>query len=184
VGPQGAGKGTQAMRIASEYGVPHISTGDLFRSAVAAGTELGTKVAPILAAGELVPDEITVALIREKLADADGFILDGFPRNLAQAGALDEMLAEVGQPLDIILLVEIDDATSRARLVKRAQIEGRVDDTPEVIETRLANYHEQTEPLVEHYRTTGKLVKVHGERTIDEVWAEIQDALEQVEARA
>jgi adenylate kinase len=183
LGPQGSGKGTQAKRIAKEYGVPHVATGDLFRNAIAAGTELGKTVEPLLAAGRLVPDETTVALIREQLDDG-GFILDGFPRNLAQAQALDQMLAEIGRPLSIILLLELDDDVARERMVKRAEIEGRADDTPEVIDRRLATYHEQTEPVVDHYLATGKLVKVHADRTIDEVWKEISDALETVEARA
>ena len=124
-------------------------------------------------------------LIREQLAEAtDGFVLDGFPRNLAQAEALDTMLDDIERPLAIILLLELDDDVARGRLLERAQIEGRADDTPEVIERRLATYHEQTEPVVEHYLATGKLVKVHAERTIDQVWAEIQDALETAQARA
>jgi adenylate kinase len=141
-------------------------------------------VKPLLDAGHLVPDDLTVALIREQLADGEGFVLDGFPRNLAQAGALDEMLEEIDVPLDLILLLELDDDVARGRLLKRAELEGRADDTPEVIDRRLATYHEQTEPLVDHYLPTGKLVKVHAHRSIDEVWNEIQQALEQVEARA
>lgn len=185
LGPQGSGKGTQAKRIAAEYGVPHVATGDLFRTAIAEGTELGNQVEPLLAAGALVPDEITIELIRAQLADAsEGFVLDGFPRNLAQAEALDTMLSEIERPLDIIVLLELDDDIARERMLGRAQIEGRVDDTPEVIERRLATYHEQTEPAVEHYLATGKLVKVHAERTIDGVWTEISEALETVQARA
>ena len=140
---------------------------------------------PILAAGALVPDDITIALIREQLAKAEsGFVLDGFPRNTAQAEALDEMLEEIDKQLSIILLLELDDGTARGRLEKRAQLEGRADDTPEAIDRRLATYHEQTEPVVDHYLATGKLVKVHAVRTIDEVWREVVEALEQVEARA
>ena len=113
-----------------------------------------------------------------------GFVLDGYPRNLAQAEALDEMLEEIDRPLSIILLLQTDDAVSRERLAKRAHLEGRTDDTPEAIDRRLADYHEKTEPVVDHYRATGNLVQIHAERTIDEVWAEIARALEQVEARA
>lgn len=184
LGPQGAGKGTQAKRIAEEYGVPHVSTGDLFRAAIADGSELGKQVEPLLAAGQLVPDDLTVALIREQLADGDGFVLDGFPRNLAQAEALDAMLGEIGRPLDAILLLELEDDVARERMLKRAEIENRADDTPEVIERRLATYHEQTKPVVAHYLGTGNLVKVHAERSIPEVWSEIQDTLEALEARA
>jgi len=183
LGPQGAGKGTQAKRIAAEYGVPHVSTGDMFRAAIAARTELGRRVEPILASGELVPDELTVALIRERLAAEDaggGFVLDGFPRNLAQAEALDGMLAEIGRGLDAILFFDLPDEVVTARMLGRAAEEGRPDDTPEVIARRLELYHEQTEPVVEHYRVTGRLVPLHAERTIEQVWAEVQEALEQV----
>jgi len=187
LGPQGAGKGTQAKRISAEYGIPHISTGDMFRAAIAAGTELGNKVAPILAAGELVPDELTVALIRERLGEpdaAEGFVLDGFPRNLAQAEALDEMLGSIGRQLDAILFFDIPDSVGIERALERARLEGRDDDTPEVIKRRLEIYHAETEPVVEHYRVTGKLVPLHAERPIDAVWHEIQDALERVGAAA
>ena len=188
LGPQGSGKGTQAVQIAAAHGVPHIATGDMFRAAIAANSELGREVQPILAAGRLVPDEITIALIRERLAQpdaADGFILDGFPRNLAQADALDAMLAEIERPLSIVLLLELDDAVCRERMRKRAELEGRDDDArPEVIERRLEIYHRDTEPVIEHYLGTGKLVKVHAERTIPEVFVEIEQALDAVAARA
>ena len=184
VGPQGAGKGTQAKKIAEEYGIPHHATGDLYRSAIAAGNELGKLVEPILASGQLVPDEITIPIVKDEIVKAeDGFVLDGYPRNLAQAEALDTMLDEIERPLDVVLLLELEDAVSRERLLERARLEGRPDDTPEVIDRRLATYHAQTEPIVEHYLPTGKVVKVHAERTIDEVWVEIQAALDQVERR-
>ena len=185
MGPQGAGKGTQAKRIAAEYQIPHIATGELYRGAIAAGTELGKLVAPILADGKLVPDEITIPLIRDEVLKAEkGFVLDGYPRTVSQGEALDELLDEIDRPLSIILLLELDDETARARLMKRARLEGRADDTPEAIDERLATYHEKTEPVVDHYLTTGKLVKVHAERPIEEVWSEISDSLEQVQARA
>jgi adenylate kinase len=187
LGPQGAGKGTQAKRISAEYGIPHISTGDLFRAAIAAGTVLGKRVEPILAAGELVPDELTVALIREQLGEpdaAEGFVLDGFPRNLAQADALDEMLSGIGRQLDAILFFDVPDSVGLERALERARLEGRDDDTPEVIKRRLEIYHADTEPIVEHYRVTGKLVPVHAERSIDQVWHEISEALERVGAAA
>ena len=185
MGSQGAGKGTQAKKIAAAYEIPHISTGDLYRAAIAAGTDLGMEVAPLLADGKLVPDEITIPLIRDKVLEAEtGFVLDGFPRNLAQAEALDELLEEIGRPLAVVLLLELSDDTARGRLTKRAELEGREDDQPEAIERRLRDYHEKTEPVVEHYRATGKLVGVHAERSIEEVWAEIADALEQLQARA
>jgi adenylate kinase len=184
-GPQGAGKGTQAKRIAAEHGIPHVSTGDMFRAAIAAGSELGKQVEPILASGKLVPDEITIALIRERLSQPDaqaGFVLDGFPRTLVQAEALDDVLAQIDKQLNAILFFDLPDDIATERMLARAQDEGRADDTPEGIAQRLAIYHEQTEPVVEHYRVTGRLVPLRGERTIDEVWAEVQDALEQVAA--
>jgi adenylate kinase len=187
LGPQGAGKGTQAKRIAAEYEIPHISTGEMFRAAIASRSELGRRVEPILAAGQLVPDDVTVALIRERLEQpdaADGFVLDGFPRNLAQAQALDAMLAQIGRGLDAILFFDLSDGVATDRLLKRAVEENRPDDTPEVIARRLAIYHAETEPIVEHYRATGKLVPLHAERTIDEVYDEIEDALEQVGVHA
>jgi adenylate kinase len=187
LGPQGSGKGTQATRIAADYGIPHISTGEMFRAAIAAGTELGRRVEPILAAGELVPDELTVELIRERLGHPDarrGFVLDGFPRNLAQAQALDRMLEGIGRDLDAVLYFDLPDEVAIERLLGRARAEGRTDDAPDVIERRLAIYHEQTEPLAEYYRARDRLVPLHADRTVDEVYAQLQDALEQVEGRA
>ena len=180
LGPQGSGKGTQAKRIEAEYDVPQVASGDIFRNAIAAGTELGRRVAPILDRGDLVPDDLTVALIRERLEQLDGFVLDGFPRTLSQADALDEMLTDIGKPLDAILFFQIGDEAATERLLGRAHEEGRSDDTPEVIARRLEIYHQQTEPVVEHYRVTGKLVPLHAERSVNEVWAEVQTALERL----
>jgi adenylate kinase len=187
LGPQGAGKGTQAKRVAAEYEIPHVSTGDMFRSAIGAQTELGRRVEPILAAGELVPDELTVELIRSRLVEPDardGFVLDGFPRNLAQCEALDDMLGGIGRELDAILFFDVPDDVATERMLKRAADENRPDDTPDVIARRLEIYHSETEPIVEHYRATGKLVPLHAGRTIDEVWTEIQDALQRFEDAA
>jgi adenylate kinase len=186
LGPQGSGKGTQAKRIAAEYGLGHIATGDMLRGAIAAGTLLGRRVQPIVDAGELVPDDLMIELIRERLAEEDaqeGFILDGFPRTMVQAEALDPMLREIGRELDVVFVLQISDAACIGRLLKRAAEEGRVDDTPEAIETRLARYQEETEPLVEHYRATGNLVGIHADRPINDVFAEIQRTLEQVAVR-
>ena len=184
LGPQGAGKGTQAKRIAAEYGIPHISTGDRFRAEIRGRTNFGTSVQSILARGELVPDELTIGKLREwLLADgAEGFVLDGYPRNLAQADALDELLGELGKDLDAIFFFHLPDDVATERLLKRAAEENRGDDTPEVIARRLQIYHDETEPIVEHYRATGKLVPIHAERSVEEVWSEVQDALEQVTA--
>jgi adenylate kinase len=188
LGPQGSGKGTQAKKIAATYGVPHISSGDLYRAAIAAGTELGRQVEPILAAGELVPDDITIPLIRDRLSRGDtvpGFILDGYPRNLAQAEALDEMLEEVARTIGIVFAFYVPDRQQLVeRLLKRAAEESRPDDTLEVIERRLRDYDEKTEPLIEYYRSTrGNVVGVHADRSVDEVFHEIEDALNAVAAR-
>jgi len=187
LGPQGSGKGTQAKRISKEYGIPQIATGEMFRAAIAAGSELGRQVEPILARGELVPDELTIELIRERLAEPDaqaGFILDGFPRNLAQAEALDALLAEIDRPLSIVFEFQISDEECVLRLTKRAVVEGRPDDTPEAIAKRLQIYHEQTEPVIQHYLPTGRVVGLHADRSEDEVFAEIQETLELVQAPA
>lgn len=185
LGPQGAGKGTQAKRIAAEYDLPHVSTGDMFRAAIAAQSELGKRVEPILASGALVPDDVTVALIRERLGEPDaagGFVLDGFPRNLAQAEALDDMLRAIGRTLDAILFFDLPDSIATERMLRRAAEENRPDDTPEVIATRLGIYHSETEPIVEHYRATGKLVPLHADRPVEQVWVEIAAALQGLEA--
>jgi adenylate kinase len=178
--PQGAGKGTQAKRISSEYGIPHVSTGDMFRG-LDESTDLGRQVAEIMRAGQLVPDEVTISMIQDRLSEPDardGFVLDGFPRNLAQGEALDAMLRGIGRGLDAILFFNVPDAVGMERALRRAELEGRADDTPEAIAKRLEIYHSETEPIVEHYRTTGKLVPLHAERTIEEVWNEIGAALD------
>jgi adenylate kinase len=186
LGPQGSGKGTQAARISAEYGIPHVSTGDMFRAALSNGSELGRRIRPLYEAGELIPDDLTVELIEARLAQDDargGFVLDGFPRNLAQAETLDRMLEGIGRDLDAILLFEVPTELAKERALGRARQEGRTDDTPEALARRLAIYDEQTVPVVERYRATGKLVPLHADRSVNEVFAEIQRALEQVEAR-
>jgi adenylate kinase len=187
LGPQGSGKGTQARRIADEFGIAHISTGEMLRSAITTGTPLGLEVKPIVERGDLVPDELMIGLIRERLDDDDtreGFVLDGFPRTMAQARALDLMLGEIGRDLDVVFELQVPDEVSTARLEKRAVEEGRTDDTPEAIARRLAEYHDKTEPLVGYYRLRGNLVGVHGENPIDQVFREIQEALQTVAARS
>jgi adenylate kinase len=155
----------------------------MFRAEQAAGTDFGKRVGEIMESGELVPDELTIAMIENRLNEPDaseGFVLDGFPRNIAQADALDKMLGSIGRGLDAILFFDLPDEVGLERALKRAQLENRADDTPEVIAKRLETYHRETEPIVEHYRTTGKLVPLHAARTVEEVWREIADALEQV----
>jgi adenylate kinase len=187
LGPQGSGKGTQAKRIQAEYGIPHIATGDMLRAAMADGTELGRRVKPIVDSGQLVPDDLMIELIRERLGEPDaeaGFVLDGFPRTPAQADALDAMLDEIDRGLSIVFEFQLSDDAATERLLRRSELEGRADDEPEAIAKRLALYHEQTEPLVGHYRLRGNLVGIHADGSIDEVFAEVQEALEQVTARS
>jgi adenylate kinase len=182
LGPQGSGKGTQAKRIAATYDAPHVATGDILREAVSDGSELGRQVHPILERGDLVPDELMVDLIRERLADEDAFVLDGFPRTVAQAEALDTMLDDIGKPLDAVILLQVSDEIATERLRSRAEAEGRADDSPEAIRNRLRLYHELTELVVDRYRIVGTEVAVDGEQTMDEVFAAIEDALEGVAA--
>ena len=182
LGPQGSGKGTQAKRISEAYGIPHIASGDMLRAAMAAETELGRRVKPIYDRGDLVPDELMIELIRERLGQDDtenGFALDGFPRTLPQAEALDPMLREIGKELTVVFVLQLPDGVCIERLTKRAQLEGRVDDTPEAIAKRLEIYRRETEPLIEWYRIRSNVVTVHAERSVNEVFGEIQQALEQ-----
>jgi adenylate kinase len=184
LGIQGSGKGTQAKRIGAEYDLAHIATGDILRAAIRDETELGAQVKEILERGELVPDAVMVDLIRDRLIDATGgFVLDGFPRTTAQADALDEMLGEIGRPLTIVFELQVPDEVARERMANRALEEGRTDDTPEAIDRRIELYHRETEPIVSHYRALGKLVGVHGTGTVDQVFAEIQEALETAAVR-
>mgnify|MGYP003296019446 CR=1 FL=1 len=183
MGAPGAGKGTQARLLQERLHLPQISTGDIFRALKHAQTPLAQEVREIMERGQLVPDELTIRLVKERTARDDcknGYILDGFPRTLPQSDALDEMLADIGKPLDAILFFQIGDEAATERLLGRAHEEGRSDDTPEVIARRLEIYHQQTEPVVEHYRLTGKLVPLHAERSVNEVWAEVQAALERL----
>jgi adenylate kinase len=187
LGPQGSGKGTQAQRIEAEYGIPHIATGQMLRDAIHQETGLGRKVKPIVESGRLVPDDLMIDLIRERLSEpdtAEGFILDGFPRTSAQADALDAMLSEIGRELSIVFEFQLPDDVATARLLRRSGVENRSDDTPEAIARRLELYHAETEPLVEHYRVQGNLVGIHADNSVNEVFREIQEALDQVAARS
>ena len=186
LGPQGAGKGTQGKLISAEYDIPHIATGDILRGAIADGNELGRQAEPLLQAGQLVPDTIMIGLIRDRLAREDterGFVLDGFPRTAVQAEALDDMLSEIDRPLGAVFEFQLPEEMAVERLRRRAQEEGRADDTPEAIRTRLDLYREQTAPLVEYYRARGILVPVHAGASVDDVFGEIQQGLEQVAVR-
>jgi adenylate kinase len=153
----------------------------MLRAAIAARTPLGVEVEGIMARGDLVPDETMVALIRERLAEPDterGFVLDGFPRTLPQAEALDAMMREIGRTFAAVLALQVPDGVARERMLKRAQEEGRADDSPEAIDRRLALYHRETEPLLEYYRARGPFVPVRGDRPIDDVAADIQAAID------
>jgi adenylate kinase len=189
LGPQGSGKGTQAKLISKTYGIPQVSTGDMARELRELDTALGRRVKEIYDRGELLSDELIVDMIRDRLSRGDtipGFILDGFPRNLAQADALDVLLTEVDRDLDVVFDFQVADReTLLERLLKRAAEENRTDDTPEAIARRLQIYEEQTAPLVEYYRAKqANVVGIHAERPVEEVFAEIRDTLEQVVARA
>ncbi|WP_125099093.1 adenylate kinase [Leucobacter chromiireducens] len=186
IGPPGAGKGTQATQIAERFGVPAISTGDIFRANIKGGTELGQQVQAIIERGELVPDSLTNEIVADRLAQADaaaGFLLDGYPRNVEQVHALDGMLE--GDALDAVVLLEVDTEAVVARLLKRAELEGRADDTEDVIRHRQDVYAEQTAPLVELFTERGILVAVDGLGTVDEVAARIAAGLDaQLAAKA
>jgi adenylate kinase len=185
LGPQGAGKGTQAKRIAAEYDIPHVASGEILRSEMSAGTDLGNRVKDVYARGDLVSDDLMFELIRTRLEQPDteaGFILDGFPRTTVQAEALDEMFGAIGRSFNVVFALQIPDDVAFGRLRARAELEGRADDTDEAIQRRLDNYHRETEPLIEYYRVRGNLVPIHGDRSENQVFGEIQSALEQVPA--
>ena len=185
LGPPGAGKGTQGQRISAELGVPHINTGDMYRAAIAARTALGDRVHPYLERGELVPDDLTIDVVRDRLSQADtadGFVLDGFPRTLPQAEALDAILGESDRELSVILDFHLSEELAEQRLLKRALEQRREDDTPEVIHRRMETMR-VPDALVEYYRARGILVGIHAERSIDEVFAEVQSVLQAAAAR-
>lgn len=183
LGPPGAGKGTQAALIAERYGVPAISTGDIFRANIKAETELGQQVKEITSSGALVPDELTNRIVEDRLAQTDaqeGFLLDGYPRNLGQVEALDTMLRATGQSLDVVIELVVDTEEVVQRLLKRAEIEGREDDTEEVVRHRMDVYTEQTAPLSEAYDKRGLLERVDGLGEVDEVTARIAEVLDPI----
>jgi len=172
VGPPGAGKGTQAVHLAAHYKIPHISTGDIFRANLKNGTELGKKAQSFMDRGELVPDSVTNEMVKDRLTHSDtanGFLLDGFPRNVAQAQVLSSVLAEKKTPLDAVLELQIDDSEIISRLNNRRSVESRADDAEEVIVHRLKVYHEQTAPIVDYYRTEGSLITISATGAVDEI---------------
>jgi adenylate kinase len=180
MGPPGAGKGTQAALVAEHFGVPQISTGDIFRANAAAGTELGLIAKRYMKAGEYVPDEVTNDMVRARLAEPDarqGFLLDGYPRTVDQVARLDEMLADLGTSLDGVIVLQVDREELIARLLERARTSGRADDTEDVIRYRQEVYAEQTAPLLSLYSERGLVVEVDGHGTVDEVAERIWNAL-------
>ncbi|WP_216381319.1 adenylate kinase [Arcanobacterium phocae] len=175
-GAPGAGKGTQAGAVSEALGIPAISTGEIFRAEIANKSDIGLEAQRYISEGNLVPDSVTNEIVRRRLAQPDalnGFLLDGYPRTLEQIEALDSMLAENDQSMDAMIVIAIPDEEVEGRLLKRAEIEGRADDTPEVIAHRVAVYHEATEPIIEAYRKRGKLVTIDGIGTIEEVRSRI-----------
>lgn len=180
VGPQGSGKGTQGVRVGESLGIPVVSTGDVFRKNVADGTELGLQVKSIIDAGDLVSDELTSAVVRDRLSQADaaeGFLLDGYPRNLAQVMHLDEFLEGRDEALDAVIALVVPREESMARLKTRAAEQGRADDTEEAIATRLAIYERETAPILGVYGTRGIVDEIDGVGSLDEVTARIDAAL-------
>jgi adenylate kinase len=190
LGPPGAGKGTQAARMVERYGIPQLSTGDMLRAAVAAGTPVGRKAKAVMEAGGLVSDEIVIGIVADRIAEPDarkGFILDGFPRTVAQAEALDRMLAEKGLRIDAVLEFKVDQGALVGRIEKRAadsRARGepvRKDDDPEVFKTRLAAYNRDTAVVAPYYRARGQLVEIDGMRPIEDVAKAVFDALRAAE---
>jgi adenylate kinase len=189
LGPQGSGKGTQAKKLAATYGLAHIATGDMIREMKELPTPLGRELKEVYDRGDLVDDELMIRLIRDRLSRGDtlpGFVLDGFPRTMAQAEALDDLIRELGRSIDVVFEFQVGDrGVLLERMLKRAAEESRSDDTPDAIRRRLEVYESETAPLVEYYRTSrGNVVGVHAGHSIEEVFREIEDALHAVEARA
>ncbi len=184
-GPPGSGKGTQASVVASRFGIPHVSTGEILRSEVAAGTALGKEAAPIMASGHLVPDELMVRIIESRLMQPDaqsGALLDGYPRTRAQAQALDEMLARGGRPVDVVVALDVPEEALRRRILRRAELEGRSDDSADAFTIRMRRYLADTEPVLDHYTGRGvRLAHVDGIGDIDTVTRRIADVLDKVD---
>ena len=182
-GPPGSGKGTQASRLASTLGIPQISTGDLLRANVARGTELGKVAKPIMESGALVPDDLVTRMLKERIEEPDaatGALFDGYPRTVPQAEALDRLLEEEGRSLTAVLFIDVPDPVIVGRLVKRAEIEGRADDTPETVAARLRVYREKTEPLADLYRAHGVFHRIDGDRPVEAVGEDVLAAVKLV----
>ncbi len=172
LGAPGSGKGTQAALLKGRLGVPHISTGELLRAAVAAGTPLGVQAKAVMESGGLVSDDIVLGMLEERLSQDDigkGFILDGYPRNLCQAEALDHLLARIGQPVDRAVQLDVDEAVILDRLAGRASEQGRADDSPESVKYRLNIYQQQTAPVIDYYQGSDRLKRITGEGSVDQI---------------
>ncbi|MCR9142357.1 MAG: adenylate kinase [bacterium] len=180
MGPPGAGKGTQAEIICKEHSIPQISTGEILRAAVKNGTEMGKKASEAMNAGQLVPDEVVIGIVRDRIQEPDaknGYILDGFPRTIEQADALGKMLEGMGQKLDVALNLDVPDDELVKRLLERAQKDGRADDTEPVIKNRLKTYNDQTAPLIDYYQKKGILKPIDGLGSMAEITDRIRKAL-------
>lgn len=175
-GPPGAGKGTQAQKLVADFGIPQISTGDILRAAVSKGSELGKQAGPLMAAGKLVPDELVIGIVEERLKEPDcskGFLLDGFPRTIPQADALDAALKKLGKRIEHVVSLEVPDATIHERMKGR----GRSDDSPETVQKRLDVFREQTSPLKAHYEKVGLLRTINGVGSLEEIYAAIKKSI-------
>lgn len=186
MGAPGAGKGTQAFRLAKEFDIPHLSTGDMLRSEVAAGSDIGQKAKALMDSGNLVPDAVLIAMIEKRILEEDcrqGFILDGFPRTVSQADALEAVLAKKGLKLDAVFVLDVDEEALLARIHGRAEGErgagraARSDDTPEMLKHRLSIFHEQTRPLLDYYEKKGQLRRIDGMQSMDKVTAAVLASL-------
>lgn len=185
LGAPGSGKGTQAVRLMQTLDVPHISTGDLLRAAVASGTTLGIQAKAVMERGELVSDDIVLGMLEERLhADdiAQGFVLDGYPRNTAQAHSLDALLARLGQPVDHAVLLDVDTELLIERIAGRAKAEGRSDDTPETVRNRLRIFNEQTAPVIDFYVNSGRLIRIDGVGEVEQITERVLNAVEDASA--
>ena len=182
IGPPGAGKGTQAEFIYKQYGIPQISTGDILREAVEKSTPMGKQAQKFMSAGELVPDEVVIGIVKERLSQTDvqskGYLLDGFPRTIAQADSLKEILAQMGQELHSALSLFVPDEDLIERLLNRAKEQGRIDDTYDVIKNRIATYNEKTRPLLDYYRKQNILHEIDGIGSIEEISQRVQKVID------
>lgn len=177
LGPPGAGKGTQAVMLARERGYTHLSTGDMIRDEMARETELGTFAKQFYDRGDLVPDDVIIGMIKSRVMESEGIVLDGFPRNVSQAASLDDRLDREGAPLDKIVLLSVDPDEAIERMKKRREIEGRADDEPEAIRNRLEVFERETAPVIDYYMDSDRLIEINGVGEIEEVKARLNQAL-------